>query len=221
MGSNYTGFSEDKVNTLMNQFNKDSDNLVEELTKQYNNILEKLGENWGTQDSIQYVEETLIPGFKSTGQQIASVVQSIGTTIKSVAELQAADTNNSVSIKEAKLQELGNLKNRQKSVLSNGYVGAFTELQTEVGGAAQNLGAEVKAKLSTLKTNLVQNASVAFTDEGTSKVSNDADTAIGRVQAAIESQLTKLEEDVNTLTANASKYVKDIQAAGLRQSSSN
>ena len=217
----YTGFSEDKVNSLMKEFNKDSENLLDELTKQYNKVLDKLGENWGTHDSIQYVDENVITGFTQTGQQIAAVVQSIGATIQSVAQLQAADTNNTVSISDANLQQLGNLKNCQKEKLSNGFVGVYTELKTEVGQAIANLGTEVKEKLSRLRSNLVANASVAFTDEGVSKVSEQADTVIGTVQSKIEAQLTKLEEDVNTLTANASQYVKDIQAAGLRQSSSN
>lgn len=221
MGSNYTGFSEDKVNALMSQFNKDSNNLVDELTRQYNEILKKLGENWGTQDSIQYVDDTLIPGFTKTGEQIAQVVQSIGATIKSVAELQAQDTNNSVSIREAALQQLGSISNKQKEKLSNGFVGVYSDLISEVQAAAQNLGAEVKTRLETLKNNLVQNASEAFTDEGTSKVSSDASSAIETVQSAIASQLEKLQSDVNELTANASTYVKDIQAAGLRQGSSN
>ena len=217
----YTGFSEDKVNSLMKEFNKDSENLLDELTKQYNKVLDKLGENWGTHDSIQYVDENVITGFTQTGQQIAAVVQSIGATIQSVAQLQAADTNNTVSISDANLQQLGNLKNCQKEKLSNGFVGVYTELKTEVGQAIAHLGTEVKEKLSRLRSNLVANASVAFTDEGVSKVSEQADTVIGTVQSKIEAQLTKLEEDVNTLTANASQYVKDIQAAGLRQSSSN
>lgn len=215
----YTGFSEDKVNSLMREFNKDSENLLEALTKQYNNVLEKLGENWGTHDSIQYVDENVITGFTQTGQQIAAVVQSIGATIQSVAQLQAADTNNSVSINDATLQQLGNLKNCQKEKLSNGFVGVYTELKSDVASAVANLGTEVKEKLAKLRSNLVANASVAFTDEGVSKVSEQADTVIGTVQSKIEAQLTKLEEDVNTLTANASQYVKDIQAAGLRQSS--
>lgn len=215
----YTGFSEDKVNSLMREFNKDSENLLEALTKQYNKVLDKLGENWGTHDSIQYVDENVITGFTQTGQQIAAVVQSIGATIQSVAQLQAADTNNSVSINDATLQQLGNLKNCQKEKLSNGFVGVYTELKTEVAAAVADLGTEVKEKLAKLRSNLVANASVAFTDEGVSKVSEQADTVIGTVQSKIETQLAKLEEDVNTLTANASQYVKDIQAAGLRQSS--
>lgn len=215
----YTGFSEDKVNSLMREFNKDSENLLEALTKQYNKVLDKLGENWGTHDSIQYVDENVITGFTQTGQQIAAVVQSIGATIQSVAQLQAADTNNSVSINDATLQQLGSLKNCQKEKLSNGFVGVYTELKTEVAAAVADLGTEVKEKLAKLRSNLVANASVAFTDEGVSKVSEQADTVIGTVQSKIEAQLTKLEEDVNTLTANASQYVKDIQAAGLRQSS--
>lgn len=214
----YTGFSESKVNDLMSEFNRDSENLLEELTRQFNNVIEALADNWGTQDAIQHVEEKIIPGFTTTGQQISQVVQSIGQTIKSVAEAQARDTNNSVSISAPEAASLGTITNKMQSQLSNGFVGVYTELETEVKEAAQNLGEEVSAKLDKLKANLVENASEAFTDAGTSKVSTEADGAIATIQTKITETLTQLQTDVNTIAKNANQYAKDIQNAGLRQS---
>lgn len=217
--ANYTGFSEAKVNSLMNQFNNDSDKLLDELTKQFNKVMDALGENWGTQDAVQHAEETIIPGLTTTGEQIAQVVQSIGATVKQVAELQAADTNNSVSIKGANIAPVGKVKNEMKEKLSNGFVGVYTELEAEVAAALENLGNEVNEKLTTLRNNLVSNATEAFTDAGTSKVADEADSAIAVIQSKIAEAINKVKEDVNTIAKNANQYAKDIQAAGLRQGS--
>ena len=214
----HTGFSEGKVNQLMSKFNSDSENLLDELTKQFNKVIDALADNWGTQDAIQHVEETVIPGFTTTGNQISQVVQSIGNTIKQVAELQAADTNNSVSIAGAVAAPMGNITNKMKEKLSNGFVGVYSDLVTEVSAAVERLGEEVTEKLNKLRNNLVSNATDAFTDEGASKVASEADSAIATIQSSIAAALDQLKADVNTIAANATQYAKDIQNAGLRQS---
>lgn len=219
--NNGTGFNEAKVNNAITRLKTKSDAVLEELTNQYKNILKELGDNWGTQDSIQYVEDNVLPAFRETGRQIAEALKAIGTTISNVANAQASDTGNAVEITTPTASEVGELLNKQKEKLDNGYVGAYENLISDVSKASALLKTEVNEKLTSLRTDVIGLCESAFTSQGTSQVATELDSKIGEINTKISTALTQMESDVNTLTANADKFVKDIQAAGLRQTSSN
>lgn len=210
------GLNEELVNSIISDFNAQSASVLEELTEQFNNVLRSISDNWGTNDGVKHVEGKVVPAFQSTGEKVAEMILQIGNTIKITAEKQAADTNNAVSINSPTKAQLGGLVNNMQDKLSNGFIGVYNTLESDVTKAQEKLGNEVLSKLDKLKAKVVSGCNQAFQDEGTSAVVDAADNYIADVKTALNSGFESIKEEIISLTHDATQYSKDIQAAGLR-----
>lgn len=214
------GLNEEYVNEVIAEFNADAANVLEELTAKFNGVLKALADNWGTNDAVKHVTDNVVPAFQKTGQQVADMIKQIGTTVKTTAEKQAADTNNSMSVNAPSVGQLGALNNVMKEKLDNGYIGVYEDLEKDVATAQEKLEKEVIEKLEKLKNKVVDKCKVAFKDDGSS-VANAADGFIAEVKAALQQGFATVKTDIDGLTQSATQYARDIQAAGLRGGSSN
>lgn len=213
------GLNEDLVNSIISDFNAQSATVLEELTEQFNNVLRSISDNWGTTDGVKHVEEKVVPAFQKTGEQVADTILQIGNTIKATAEKQASDTNNAVSINSPTKAQLGGLVNNMQDKLSNGYIGVYDTLESDVTKAQEKLGNQVLNKLEKLRDKVVDGCKQAFKDEA-STVAKAAETYIQDVRNILDQGFTQVKTDIEALTKDATKYANDIQLAGLREASS-
>lgn len=210
-GSKEIGLSQEKVETTLQQCVKDSQAVVETLGSQMQLILDKLGEEWGTQESIDNVDTNIKPGLVKAQQQIALELKAIGDTIRATAIQQATDTKNDFSgLMTVTTANVVDLVNKQQAKLPSGYVGAVATLEKDVQQASQKLTDEVNSKLKVLRSNLTDNARVAFLDEGKS-VSNKADQYVEAVNTALKNALDSLLNSIVVYTKDVVKYAQDIQ----------
>lgn len=212
------GLKEETVNAVINTFNTQSATVLEELTKQLNNVLKSISDNWGTTDGVKHVEEKVVPAFQKTGEQVATTILQIGNTIRTTALKQAADTNNTISVNLPTQAQLGALVNNMQDKLPNGYIGVYDTLETDVAKAQEKLGSEVINKLEKLRSKVVDGCRDAFQDEASS-VAASTETYIQEVKSILNQGFTQVKTDIDALTKDATKYARDIQAAGLRGSS--
>ncbi len=205
------GLNEEKVATTLQQCVQDSQAVVETLGSQMQLILDKLGEEWGTKESITNVDTDIKPGLEKAQQQIALELKAIGDTIRATAIQQATDTKNDFSgLMTIKTADIVSLTNKQQEKLASGYVGAVATLEKDVQQASQKLTDEVNSKLKVLRSNLKDNARIAFLDEGKS-VSNKADQYVEAVNTALKTALDSLLNSVVEYTKGVVQYAKDIQ----------
>ncbi len=215
-GKSVTGLSSQKVNDAIDQFNNDSEKVLEELNLKLNEVLKKIAENWGTADAVKHVSENVLPSFSKLEERIADIVEGIGKTIKNTAEKQAEDSKNTISVNAVKRAAAGVLVNTTKEELDNGYIGVYTSLQQEVKEANESLITDLLNRLTVLKNNAVDKCSSAFTDEGTSIVAQACDMEIERIKSEIDQAFKKVNESMDELTSKATTFAKEIQNAGLR-----
>ncbi len=216
MGNNTIGLSESKVNTIIDEFNRDSKEVLETLTEEFNKVLKSLAKNWGTEDGKTWVTETLITSLRATGEEVAKALLAFGRVIKTTAESQAEDTNNVFSINAPEQAQLGGLDNQMQNVLDNGFVGVYSTIHAEVEIAHENLNTNVMNKLTKLRMNAINNCKTAFTNEGTSKVASNADTYIEQINQSINKCFKDLNQGIDENTKKAKIYAGTIQEAGLR-----
>ena len=212
------GLNEELVNSIISDFNAQSASVLDELTEQLNNVLRSISDNWGTTDGVKHVEEKVVPAFQKTGEQVAETILQIGNTIRTTALKQAADTNNSISVNSPTKAQLGGLVNSMQDKLSNGYIGVFDTLESDVAKAQEKLGSQVISKLEKLRNKVVDGCRQAFKDEA-STVAASAETYIQEVKSILDQGFTQVKTDIDALTKDATQYARDIQAAGLRGSS--
>ena len=213
---NTTGFSESVVNETIDAFNGDQEAAQQVLTRGLNGILDAIAKNWGTNDGVKHVNENVVPAFEKIEEQAKTTIKQIGEVIKSTALQQAADTHNSITVTPPKDVEIGAIVNNMTDKLDNGYVGVYEDFQTEVESAYKNLESDYNAILLKLQSDIVNNCSRAFTDQGTSAVAQAAETYVGEIQAALKKTIDGLLSELTALAASATKFSKEIQAAGLR-----
>lgn len=205
------GVSEEKVNKTIGTYNNQSKNAMDTLTEQLNKVIKSITDNWGTEDAVTYVTNELIPQLQKLGDSISQNIKNIGTTIKTTAEAQAAATNNSISVDEPILPELGGLINNVAAVLDNGYIGAYNVLEAEVAEAMVKLEEAFDKKMETLREEVAEDSAKAFTSENHSAVSIALDGYISALKSIIASSLTKVKETLNESTANVTVVEKQIQ----------
>lgn len=205
-----TGLSEEKITAMINQANIDAQAAVEALGGAMQGILDKLGADWGTQDSIGDVDADIIPGLKSAQEQVAAELKAVVMTVKSTAETQAGSTSNTFSLPDAKDLEIVELSNKQASVLDIGLVGVKADLEKDVAEAGSNAKESIDTALNTLKQNLYDTAAEGFVDAGHT-VQGKIEQHLGNVITALDSALQTLMESVNTYTTGVVKYEQDIQ----------
>lgn len=215
--NNTTGFSEQEINSTIETFNKDSQKVLDEVKKQFDNVIWAISDNWGTSDAKKWAEEELIPTLTKTADEISNAILEIGKTIKTTGERQAEETHNKVSLAMPTKATMDALTNRVNEILSNGYVGVYDSLQSDVNMALEYLVAEVDKDLGTLQTHVYDNCKRSFTDQGTSKVADTANTYVEQVKSAINAARQKLNESIAEATEGATTYAKNIQDAGLQQ----
>ncbi len=216
MGNNTIGFSESRVNNTIGEFNADSAKVLETLTDEFNKTLKQIADNWGTEEGKTWVTDTLITSLNKTGEEVSNALVEIGKVIKTTAEKQAADTNNTVSINPPTKAQLGGLNNQMQNVLDNGFVGVYSTLQADVTRAQESLIDNVNKRLTKLKTNAVDNCKDSFTNEGTSNVAATAETFIEQINESIVACFNQLKQGIDENTASATTYARNIQEAGLR-----
>ena len=219
--SNTTGFSEAQVNVAMDGFNTDAQNQQEVLTTSLNKIMDAIAKNWGTNDAIKHVTDNVVPEFDKLESRAKLAISQIGAAIKTTAEKQAADTNNSVSINPLKDIQVGSITNNVQEKLDNGYVGVYDSFAEDIKNAYNSLLTDYGTALATLKDNVETNCSVAFTDQGTSAVAQAAETFTGEITSSIKTSLDGLLEQLISMASEATQYSKDIQSVGLRANSGN
>lgn len=218
-GGGEIGLSEEVVSNLLTQSMKDSQEVVTTLGSQMQAILNKLGEEWGTQESIENVENNIKPGLVKAQAQVAAELKAIGDTIRSTAIQQAADTNNDFSgLPAVTTATVVGLDNKQQAKLPSGYVGVVSSLEKDVASASTQLVNEVNSKLNTLRRNVTDLAKKAFLDEGKT-VATKSDQYIEQVNAALKNALENLLEQVKEYTVNVVKYEQNIQGEWVQVNS--
>ncbi len=205
-----TGLKEEEIQTMITTANQDSKNAVQTLGQAMQTILDKLGENWGTQDSIQDVENDIIPGLTKAQQQVAAEFKAVVETVKQTAEKQASDTHNEFSLPAAEDPEIVPLTNKQQSVLDIGLVGVKAGLEQEVANAGSSVKESITSAMNTLKEHLYDAAAKGFVDAGHT-VQGKIETHLGNVISAIDTALEELMGSVIEYTAGVVKYEQDIQ----------
>lgn len=205
------GVSEEKVNKTIGTYNNQSKNAMESLTEQLNKVLKSITDNWGTEDAVTYVTNTLVVEFQKLGESISRNIKSIGDVIKKTAESQAAATNNTISVDEPILPELGGLVNNVAAVLDNGYIGAYNVLEAEVTEAMTKLEETFNKKMETLREEISEDSSKAFTSENHSAVSIALDGYISALKTMLASSLAKVKESLIESTGNVTVVEKQIQ----------
>ena len=215
------GLSEEKVNAVINQANSNGQSVIYTLGSQMQSILDKLGEDWGTKDSITYVDNDIKPTLEKLQQSVAAELKAIGDTIKATAVQQAQDTQNDFSgLEEGKQLTIVQLSNKQQEKLSNGYVGALESLSTDIASINQNLKQELKSKLENLKSTLTDLSKTAFLDQG-STVANKVDQYVESINVAVDKALQTLLESIENYTKDVVKFVQDVQGEWKQVESTN
>lgn len=215
------GLSEEKVNAVINQANSNGQAVIDTLGSQMQTMLDKLGEDWGTKDSITYVDNDIKPTLEKLQQSVAAELKAIGDTIKATAVQQAQDTQNDFSgLEEGKQLTIVQLSNKQQEKLSNGYVGALESLSTDIASINQNLKQELKSKLENLKSTLTDLSKTAFLDQG-STVANKVDQYVESINVAVDKALQTLLESIENYTKDVVKFVQDVQGEWKQVESTN
>jgi hypothetical protein len=209
--SSNTGLSEEKIGEMITKANADAEAAVTALGTAMQGILDKLGEDWGTQDSIQDVENDIMPGLTLAQKQVAAELKAVVDTVRETALKQASDTNNDFSgLPAATLPDIVTLSNKQASVLDIGLVGVKADLEKDVAEAGSNSKEAIDDALATLKSNLYSTAAEGFVDAGHT-VQNKIEEHLSNVITALDTALETLMESVNGYTTGVVKYEQDIQ----------
>lgn len=206
-----TGLSEEKIGGMITQANSDAKEAVLALGNAMQKILDKLGADWGTQDSIQDVENDIMPGLTTAQKQVAAELKAVVDTVRQTALKQASDTNNDFSgLPMPEMPDIVTLANKQASVLDIGLVGVKADLEKDVAEAGAESKFAIDEALGKLKTNLYNTAAEGFVDAGHT-VQNKIEEHLTNVISALDSALETLMESVNQYTAGVVKYEQDIQ----------
>ncbi len=211
-GDSNTGLNEEAISGLIITANADAQAAVDELGAAMQKILDVLGEEWGTQDSISDVDTDILPGLNTAQQQVAAELKAVVQTVRETALKQASDTNNDFSgLPTADDPTLPTLSNKQTSVLADiGLVGVKGTLEADVASAGSSAQELIDAKLDDMNSHLQEAAALGFVDAGNTVQTKLAEH-YGNVKSALDQALTTLMESVNTYTTGVVKYEQDIQ----------
>lgn len=216
MAQTVTGFNAEEINNCISTFETNEKLVMEEVAKQFNNIIVKLSEKWGTKDGYTWVTDELIPGMKKTGDVVKDILHQIPDVIRTTGRKQAEATNNFALIRVAKKTDLGEISNVMKSKLDNGFVGIYDDLQTTVATACSTAKTQVGSKINTLKSQVKAAAEKAFKDSGKAgQVAADIETFAESAKTAVNTALENIETSVAASTLSADTTAHDIQSKGL------
>lgn len=211
-GDSNTGLNEEAIGGLINTANTDAQAAVDELGAAMQKILDTLGEEWGTQDSITDVDNDILPGLNTAQQQVAAELKAVVETVRQTALKQASDTNNDFSGLPTSVEPtIVTLTNKQNSVLADlGLVGVKGTLEADVASAGSNAQELIDSKLNDMNDHLQEAAALGFVDAGNTVQTKLAEH-YGNVKSALDQALSTLMESVNTYTTGVVKYEQDIQ----------
>ena len=195
--------------------NSDGKDLMNELEKGFNNILQTYELNWGTDDGKKWVEGQCQSTMNSLSEAIAASLTSIEQTIANTANDDLAQSGNSqrVTVPDAIAKKTFTAHMNDK--LSDGHVGVYIELPElaeSAGTACQN---GVNAAIGKLQSDVIPKVEAAFRESGSgSKVYSDIMAAISSIQSSIETAMADFASKVKSSAENADQFASNIQAKG-------
>ena len=171
-------------------------------------LLSILANEWGTQDSVQKVNELMLDirdGLKSIEKEFGIVIRSI----KETAQTTAAKTGNNIVLSGNLNNFLDNISfaNKQKPQLENGYIGIMSTLIKDVDDKCVEVKNNIAYQLSLFKEDQVPYAKGALAEESKKysyKVGKCADALKYAINNKINSICTKVQE----YTKNADKLIQ-------------
>ena len=210
-------------NATIAQANTDIKEVINQLKTEFDNVLQKLADNWGTADGKEWVTSKLVPNIKENVDAMCNTLVKIPQVIKSTAIEQAKATGNSISPTEGEKPTMQELTNNMKDSLGDdGLIGIYNTLNSDVKEAMTSLQNKVDDKLTLTANNIERNCGNAFlNDEAASAVIAQAKKYVEDVKASIDEVITQMQTDINTNTENCQTFERSIQAAGLQAGSGN
>ena len=118
-GSKSIGVVPPQVNATIAQANTDIKEVINQLKTEFDNVLQKLADNWGTADGKEWVTSKLVPNIKENVDAMCNTLVKIPQVIKSTAIEQAKATGNSISPTEGEKPTMEELTNNMKDSLGD------------------------------------------------------------------------------------------------------
>ena len=220
MGSNQTGLNPQEVNNCISTANSQADIVWHLFTTSLQTIQTTVDQNWGTQKGKEWITGKLTPSLTDMITKAKTNLDAIGKVISAVGKAQLKDTGNSQAVNDSTDLAGFEISANTQDILDNGYVGVYENLVPDIESEVSKSTQSIAAALGELQTQVIAKTDVAFNKVGAAdKVSIECRSYIKNIINIMNDGLKSLYTQVKQETSDADTFAKQIQDAGLRQSS--